>query len=208
VPNFMFMSLGENHTSGTTPGSYTPKAMVASNDLAVGKIVEAVTKSKVWSSFAIFIIEDDAQNGPDHVDSHRTAGLVISPFVKRRVVDSTMYSTVSMLRTVELLLGLPPMTQHDAAAPPMVTSFMAKPDLSGFTALTARIDLTTRNPAQGYGATVSAAMDFSDYDRVDEDALNRILWHSIKGANVPYPAPVRRALPTPFGMLRFPKEVE
>jgi YVTN family beta-propeller protein len=208
VPNFMFMSLGENHTSGTTPDAYTPKAQVASNDVAVGKIVEAISKSKVWSTFAIFIIEDDAQNGPDHVDSHRTAGLVISPYVKRKVVDSNMYSTVSMLRTVELLLGLPPMTQHDAAAPPMVNSFMAKPDLSGFTALPARIDLMTRNPAQGYGATASARMDFSDYDRIDEDALNRILWHSIKGVDVPYPAPMRRALPTPFGLFRFPKEGE
>jgi YVTN family beta-propeller protein len=206
VPNFMFMSLGENHTSGTAPGSYTPKAMVASNDLAVGKIVEAVTKSKLWNAFAIFIIEDDAQNGPDHVDSHRTAGLVISPFVKRKTVDSTMYSTMSMLRTVELLLGLPPMTQHDAAAPPMVNTFMANPDPATFTAVTARIDLMTKNAAQGYGAATSAAMDFSDYDRVDEDALNRILWHSIKGADVPYPAPVRRALPTPYGLLRFPSE--
>jgi Phosphoesterase family len=208
VPNLMFMSLGENHSSGTAPGSYTPKAMVASNDVAVGKIVEAITRSKVWGTFAIFIIEDDAQNGPDHVDSHRTAGLVISPFVRRKVVDSTMYSTVSMLRTVELLLGLPPMTQHDAAAPPMVNSFMAKPDLSGFTARPAAIDLMTKNPAQGYGATISAAMDFSDYDRVDEDALNRILWHSIKGVNVPYPAPVRRAVPTAFGVLGFHTEVE
>jgi len=128
---------------------------VASNDVAVGRIVEAVTKSKVWSSVAIFIIEDDAQNGPDHVDSHRTAGLVISPYVKRKFVDSTMYSTVSMLRTVELLLGLPPMTQHDAAAAPMVNSFMASPDLSGFTALPARIDLMSKNPAQGYGAAVT-----------------------------------------------------
>jgi YVTN family beta-propeller protein len=203
VPNLMFMSLGENHTSGTAPGAYAPKAQVASNDQAVGAIVEAVSKSTVWNSFAIFIIEDDAQNGPDHVDSHRTAGLVISPYVKRRVVDSSMYSTVSMLRTVELLLGLPPMTQHDAAAPPMVNSFMATPDRSGFTALPARIDLMTKNPAQGYGAISSARMDFRDYDRIDEDALNRILWHSIKGADVPYPAPMRRALPTPYGLFRF-----
>src|SRR5207247_11223825 len=130
------------------------------------KIVEAISKSKVWSTFAIFIIEDDAQNGPDHVDSHRTAGLVISPYVKRKVVDSTMYSTVSMLRTVELLLGLPPMPQHDAPAPPMVNSFMAKPDLSGFTALPARIDLMTRNPVQCYRATGSARMDLRDYDRI------------------------------------------
>jgi hypothetical protein len=205
VPNFMFMSLGENHTNGTTPGAYTPKAQVASNDVAVGKIVEAITRSRVWSTFAIFIIEDDAQNGPDHVDSHRTAGLVISPYVKRKVVDSSMYSTLSMLRTVELLLGLPPMTQHDAAAPPMVNSFTASPDLSGFTALPARIDLMTKNPPHGYGAIASARMDFSEYDRIDEDALNRILWHSIKGADVPYPAPVRRALPTRFGLFRFPK---
>jgi DNA-binding beta-propeller fold protein YncE len=204
VPNFMFMSLGENHTNGTTPGAYTPKAQVASNDVAVGKIVEAITKSKVWESFAIFIIEDDAQNGPDHVDSHRTAGLVISPYVKRHVVDSTMYSTVSMLRTAELLLGLPPMTQHDAAAPPMVNSFMATPDRSGFTAVRALTDLMTKNPPQGYGAVASARMDFREYDRVDEDALNRILWHSIKGVDVPYPVPVRRALPTTVGLLRFP----
>jgi YVTN family beta-propeller protein len=205
VPNFMFMALGENHTQGTTPGAFTPKAQVASNDVAVGKIVEAITKSQVWPEFAIFIIEDDAQNGPDHVDSHRTGGLVISPYVKRGVVDSDMYSTVSMLRTVELLLGLPPMTQHDAAAPPMVNSFMAKPDLSGFRALPAKIDLMTRNPPQGYGAAISARMDFSDYDRIDEDALNRVLWHSIKGVDVPYPAPMRRVLASRFGVLTFPK---
>src|SRR5262249_19991915 len=117
-----------------------------------------------------------------------------------------MYSTVSMLRTVELILGLPPMTQHDAAAPPMANSFMSKPDLSGFTAMPAKIDLVTKNPPQGYGAAASAPMDFSEYDRIDEDALNRILWHSIKGVDVQYPAPVRRALPTPYGLLRFPAE--
>ena len=206
VPNFMMMSLGENHTSGTAPGAYTPKAQVASNDVAVGKMVEAITRSKVWGKFAIFIIEDDAQNGPDHVDSHRTPGLVISPYVKRKVVDSSMYSTVSMLRTIELLLGLPPMTQHDAAAPPMVNSFMAKPDLTGFTAVASRIDLSSKNPAQGYGAALSANMDFSEYDRVDEDALNRILWHSIRGENTPYPAPTRRALPTPRGLFQFREE--
>ncbi|MEP6915759.1 MAG: hypothetical protein ABJC89_08930 [Acidobacteriota bacterium] len=140
------------------------------------------------------------------MDSHRTAGLVISPYVRRKVVDSSMYSTVSMLRTVELLLGLPPMTQHDAAAPPMVNTFMAAPDLSGFIALPARIDLMTRNAPQGYGAAQSARMDFRDYDRIDEDTLNRILWHSIKGVDVPYPAPMRRALPTPFGLLGFQRE--
>jgi hypothetical protein len=197
------MSLGENHTSGTAPGAYTPKASVASNDVAVGKIVEAISHSKAWSKFAIFIIEDDAQNGPDHVDSHRTAGLVISPYVKRKQVDSTMYSTVSMLRTIELLLGLPPMTQHDASATPMFNSFMAKPDLTPFTPVPARLDLMSKNPPHGYGAQESARMDFSEYDRIDEGTMNRILWHSIKGENVPMPAPVRRALPTRIGLLKF-----
>ena len=208
MPNFMMMSLGENHTSGTAPGAFTPKAQVASNDVAVGKMVEAISKSKSWSKFAIFIIEDDAQNGPDHVDSHRTTGLVISPYVKRKTVDSTMYSTVSMLRTIELLLGLPPMTQHDASATPMANSFMAKPDFTPFTATGARIDLMSKNAPHAYGAAESAKMDFSDYDRIDMDAMNRILWHSIKGENVPMPAPVRRALPTPFGLLRFPEADE
>ena len=125
--------------------------------------------------------------------------------MKRGFVDSEMQLTVSMLRTVELLLGLPPMTQHDAAAAPMVNSFMAKPDRSGFKALQAKIDLMTRNPPQGYGAAISAGMDFREYDRIDEDALNRILWQSIKGTDVPYPVPVRRVLATRFGVLTFPQ---
>jgi hypothetical protein len=111
---------------------------------------------------------------------------------------------MSMLRTIELLLGLPPMTQHDAAAPPMVNSFTSKPDLAGFTALPARIDVAAVNPPNAYGAAESSRMNFSEYDLIDEDALNRILWHSIKGANVPYPAPVRRSLPTALGLLGFP----
>jgi YVTN family beta-propeller protein len=204
VPNFMIMGLGEDHTQGTTPGAFTPKAQVASNDLAIGKIVEAVTKSKVWSKSAIFIIEDDAQNGPDHIDSHRTVGLVISPYIKRGTVDSTMYTTVSMLRTMELLLGMPPLTQHDAAATAMYNSFSATPDLTGYTARAAQIDVMSKNTANSYGAALAAKMDFSDYDRVDEQLLNRILWHSIKGENVPMPAPVRRALAFSGGLLRFP----
>jgi YVTN family beta-propeller protein len=207
VPNFMIMGLGEDHTQGTTPGAFTPKAQVASNDLAVGKIVEAVSKSKVWAKSAIFIIEDDAQNGPDHIDSHRTVGLVVSPYVKRGYVDSTMYTTVSMLRTMEMLLGMPPMTQHDAAATVMYNSFMAAPDPSGYTATGAQIDLMTKNTVNSFGAAIAARMDFSDYDRVDEQALNRILWHDIKGANVPMPAPVRSALALPRGLLTFPAAI-
>ncbi len=202
VPNFMVMGLGEDHTSGTAPGAFTPQASVASNDVAIGRIVEAVTKSKAWSSSAIFIIEDDAQNGPDHIDSHRTVGLVASPYIKRKTVDSTMYTTVSMLRTMELLLGLPPLTQHDAAATAMYNSFSNTADLSGYTALPAKIDLMTRNTSSSYGSAIAAKMDFSDYDRADEQTLNQILWHSIKGADVPMPAPVRRALLFPGGMAK------
>jgi hypothetical protein len=208
VPNFMVMSLGEDHTSGTAPNAFTPKASVASNDAALGKIVEAVTKSKVWSSSAIFIIEDDAQNGPDHVDSHRTVGLVISPYIKRKTVDSTMYTTVSMLRTMELLLGLPPLTQHDAAATAMYNSFGAKADLSGYTPLPETINLMSKNTSASYGSAIAAKMDFSDYDRVDEQTLNQILWHDIKGPNVPMPAPVRSALPVSGGLMGFTKPVD
>jgi YVTN family beta-propeller protein len=195
IPRLMVMSLGENHTRGTTPGAFTPKASVASNDLAVGKIVDAISHSSVWNQFAIFIIEDDAQNGPDHVDSHRTAGLVISPYTRRHAVDSTMYSTASMLRTIELILGLKPLTQYDAAATPMFESFIDRADLASFTALQPQIDINAKNVVTAYGARESARMDFSEYDRADFDALNRILWRSIKGAQAAVPAPVRRHVP-------------
>ncbi len=116
------MSLGEDHTSGTKPGTFTPQACVASNDVALGRLVDAVSRSKYWPKIAIFVIEDDAQNGPDHVDAHRTVGLVISPYVKRKSLDSTQYTTVSMIRTIELILGLEPLSQFDAAARPMFAS--------------------------------------------------------------------------------------
>ena len=194
VPRFMVMSLGEDHTSGTTPGRYTPKASVASNDQALGRIVDAISHSSLWSKFAIFVIEDDAQNGPDHVDAHRTAGLVISPYTRRGIVDSTMYSTCSYLHTMELILGLGPMSQYDAAATPLFASFTDKPNLAPYTALSPHIDITATNPTSAYGAQASAKLDWSAYDRADEQVLNRVLWHSIKGRNVPMPPPVRRAL--------------
>jgi hypothetical protein len=195
IPRLMVMSLGEDHTRGTTPGAFTPKAAVASNDLAVGKIVEAISHSSVWKEFAIFIIEDDAQNGPDHVDSHRTAGLVISPYTRRNHLDSTMYSTASMLRTMELILGLKPLTQYDAAATPMFESFTDTADLTPYALVQPKIDINAKNMATAYGARESARMDWSEYDRIDMDALNRILWHTIKGRQAPMPAPVRRHVP-------------
>jgi hypothetical protein len=194
LPRFIVMSLGEDHTSGTTPGTFTPQACVASNDLALGRLVEAVSQSKYWPETAIFVIEDDAQNGPDHVDAHRTVGLVISPYTKRRNVDSTQYATVSMIRTLELILGLPPLSQYDAAARPMFESFTDKADLTPYTHEKARIDLNAINAKTAYGAERSARMDFSDYDRVDDFELNEILWRSIKGKDAPLPPAVRRAI--------------
>jgi YVTN family beta-propeller protein len=194
MPRFIIMSLGEDHTTGTTPGTYTPQACVASNDLALGRLVEAVSHSRYWKETALFVIEDDAQNGPDHVDAHRTVGLVISPYTKRHSVDSTQYSTVSMIRTIELILGLPPLSQYDAAARPMYACFTDKPDLTPYTHEPARIDLEAKNTAKSYGASRSSRMDFSDYDRVDDFELNEILWRSIKGVDAPVPPTVRRAI--------------
>lgn len=192
LPNFMVMALSENHTNGTRPGSYTPVAMVASNDLAVGQIVERVSHSKYWPEMAIFIIEDDAQDGPDHIDAHRTAGLVIGPFVRREIVDSTMYTTSSMLRTMELLLGLPPMSQYDAAATPMYKVFGTAPDLTPFTHRDAEVDLNAKNTSRAWGAKASKKMDFDDVDLNPPFLLNEIIWRSVKGADSPMPLPVHR----------------
>jgi YVTN family beta-propeller protein len=191
-PQFMIMSLGENHTEGLAGGKYSPLAHVASNDLGLGKLVEAVSRSKFWAETAIFIIEDDAQNGPDHVDAHRTVGLVISPWVKRQALDSTMYTTASMIRTMELILGLPPMTQFDQLATPMYNSFTTQPDTAAIAAVGESVDLETRNPKGGPGDSASRKLDFSDFDRADPDELNRILWEALKPGKE-MPAPVRSA---------------
>src|SRR5438067_10419391 len=168
LPSLIIMSLGEDHTTGTTPGTFTPQACVACNDLALGQLVDAVSKSKYWKETAIFVIEDDAQNGPDHVDAHRTVGLVISPYTRRGHVDSTQYSTVSMVRTIELILGLPPLSQYDAAARPMYASFTARPDLTPYRHEPARIDLNEVNAPTAYGAERSLKMDFDEYDRIGD----------------------------------------
>jgi YVTN family beta-propeller protein len=194
LPQFLVMHLGEDHCEGTRPGRPTPQACVANNDLALGQLVEAVSKSKYWPQTAIFVIEDDAQDGPDHVDSHRTVGLVISPYVKRGAVDSNQYSTVSMLRTMELILGLPPLSQYDAAARPMFACFTDKPDLTPYKHQPARTDVNAKNAKDAYGAERSRKMDFSDFDKIDDAELNEILWHAVKGKDVPLPPTVRRAI--------------
>ncbi len=193
LANFMIMSLGEDHTSGTRPGSFTPEASVASNDQAIGKIVAAASKSKFWNSMALFFIEDDAQNGPDHIDAHRTFGLVVSPWVKEHKVDSTLYSQVSMVRTIELLLGLPPMTQYDAAAQPMFGLFTKKPKDQPFSLIPAETDLYAKNTPATPGAEASMKMDFTEYDRAPEDELNRVLWAEAR-PGLPYPGTHRTFL--------------
>jgi YVTN family beta-propeller protein len=194
LPKFIVMSLGEDHTTGTSAGTFTPQACVASNDLALGRMVEAISQSKYWPETAIFVIEDDAQNGPDHVDAHRTVGLVISPFARRNHLDSTQYGTVSMIRTMELILGLKPLSQYDAAANPMFGCFENKADVTPYVHEKARIDLNARNTKLAYGAERSGKMDFSEYDKIDDFELNEILWRAIKGKDAPIPPAVRRAI--------------
>ena len=194
IPRFIVMSLGEDHTSGTTVGAFTPEACVASNDLALGRIVEHISNGPLWKETAIFVIEDDAQNGPDHVDAQRTAGLVISPYTKRKAIDSTLYTTVSLIRTMELILGLSPLSQYDAAARPMFNSFTNQADTAAYKHEPAQIDLNATNTKLAYGADRSNKMDFSEYDKIDDFELNEILWYAVMGENAPEPPAVRRAI--------------
>lgn len=195
LPNLIVMSMLEDHTMGTLPGWYTPQAMVANNDFAIGQLVDAVSHSRYWPNTAIFIIEDDAQDGADHVDARRTVGLVISPYVKRGIVDSNLYSTSSMLRSIELLLGLPPMSQYDASAMPMYASFGVGPISTPFNAIKPLIDVNAKNTEGSYGAKQSSKMDFGDVDHAPMYALNEIIWKSIKGRDSVMPPPVHRFRP-------------
>jgi YVTN family beta-propeller protein len=188
MPTMQFVRLPQDHTRGTTPGAATPKAMVADNDLAVGRLVDLVSHSKFWKDTAIFIVEDDAQAGPDHVDAHRTEALVISPYTQHHAVDSTFYSTVSMLRTMELFAGVQPLTQFDAAAIPMLNAFRGEPDQQPYTAKVPTQSLTETNSTSAPMAAQSAQMDFSDADRANDQQLNQAIWQSVKGAGSRMPA--------------------
>ena len=191
LPRLNIIRLGNDHTYGTRPGMPTPRSMVAENDVALGRLVEAISRSRFWNESAIFVLEDDAQNGPDHVDSHRSPAFVISPFTKRGAVDSTLYTTSGMLRTMELILGLPPMSQYDAAAAPMYNAFQTTPVATAYTALPARVPLDEKNAANAWGAEASLAMNFTEADMTPEYELNEILWKSVRGADSPMPPPVR-----------------
>jgi hypothetical protein len=145
LPRLSIIRLPRDHTMATRPGSGTPRAMIAENDQAVGRLVEAISRSRFWKESAIFIVEDDAQNGPDHVDAHRSVLLVASPWTRRGAVDSTLYTTAGMLRTMELILGLPPMSQYDAAATPLYAAFQAKPNAAPYQRKEARVPLDEMN---------------------------------------------------------------
>jgi len=193
MPRLQILRLPNDHTAGTVTNKSTPTACVADNDLAFGMLVEAVSRSKFWPQTAIFVVEDDAQNGPDHVDAHRSIAYVISPYTRRGRVDSTMYSTTSMLRTIELVLGLKPMSQFDALARPMFNSFQSAPDLRPYTALPARVDLNEKNLKIAWGSELSRKMDFTREDAADDLLLNEIIWRSVRGASQPPPPPQRAA---------------
>ena len=193
MPRLQIVRLPNDHTSGATPGKPTPTAFMAENDLALGRVVEAVSRSRFWASTAIFVVEDDAQNGSDHVDAHRTIAFVISPWARHGAVDSTLYSTSSMLRTIELILGLEPMSQFDAAAVPMIRSFARTPVADPYRCLPANVPLDERNLADAWGAEASLAMDFSVEDAADDLLLNEIVWRSVRGADCPMPPPRRAA---------------
>ncbi len=194
LPNLLVVYLPNNHTNGLLPGSRTPAAMVADNDLAVGKICQAVSQSRFWKDTCVFITEDDPQDGFDHVDGHRSPCLVVSAYTKRNAVISNFYNQTSVLHTIELMLGLPPMNQLDALAPAMNECFRNKADLRPYVLVPKRVDLEDRNPAKAAlsaraaeMAELSMGLRLDEPDEADEDTLNRILWFAAKPAT-PYPA--------------------
>ena len=189
LPQLMIVLMPDNHTYGTTAGRRTPKSYVANNDLGVGLLVEGVSHSKNWNDTAIFVLEDDAQDGPDHVDCHRIPALVISPYTRRHFVDHAMYNTVSMLRTIELILGMPPMTQFDANAQPMFTSFTEMPDLTPYDRRLNTYSLDEKNPDDAIGAAESASWNWKLPDSTPPLRHNELIWKSIKGADSKMPAP-------------------
>jgi hypothetical protein len=194
-PQLTIVCLPNDHTSGTSEGFPTPAAHAADNDLAFGRIVEALSHSPFWREMAVFAIEDDPQGGWDHVSGYRTTAYVASPYAKRGAVVSTQYNTTSLLRTLEQILGLPPMNQFDASAVPMWDAFTDTPDFTPFVAVPANIPLDQMNPkAQALAdpvarrdALASARMNFREVDKAPEDALNRVLWRAMKGTREPYP---------------------
>jgi YVTN family beta-propeller protein len=193
LPQLNTLHIINDHTEGLSKGRPTPFAHVADNDLAIGMFVDYLSNSPVWKESVVFIVEDDAQNGPDHVDAHRTTAYVAGGYVKRHYVDHTMYSTTSMLRTIELILGIPPMTQYDAAATPMWRCFTNVPDTTGFTVRPLQIDINEKNTVENAWQRKSETFDFSKEDRVPDLEFTEVIWKAVKGENAVVPPPKRAA---------------
>ncbi|AEE47978.1 bifunctional YncE family protein/alkaline phosphatase family protein [Haliscomenobacter hydrossis] len=198
VPRMNFVRFGNDHTAGARVGVPSPAAMVADNDLAVGRFVEHLSKSKIWKESAVFVVEDDAQNGPDHVDAHRSPCLVISPYTKRKHIEHSMYSTSSVLRTMELILGLTPMSQYDAAAKPMYACFTRTPDYAPYEAKANQISLTARNTIDDYWSKLSYQFNLEKEDRAPDMAFTEVIWKAVRGRNAVVPAPRRSAFVIPI----------
>ena len=192
-PSLVVLRLPNDHTSGTLAGKRTPRAYMADNDLALGQVIEGLSRSSFWSSMAVFVVEDDAQNGPDHVDAHRSVGLLAGPHVRRGAVVHTMYSTCSMLRTIELLLGLAPLSQFDAAARPMYDCFQATSDARPYELRPVTWPRDELNSETAFGRERSATFDFSREDAADDRDLMEVVWKAIRGADSAMPAPRRAA---------------
>lgn len=193
VPQFNSIRFGNDHTEGLRVGRPTPKAHAADNDLAVGMFVDYLSHSPIWNESLVIVLEDDAQNGPDHVDAHRSTTYIAGGFVKQGFVDHTMYSTSSALRTIELILGLPPMSQYDAAAEPMWRCFNKTAEHPPFNSVPNLVDLNLKNTRETAMSRLSETFDFTKEDRVPDDQFNKVIWAAIKGFDSSCPAPVHAA---------------
>jgi DNA-binding beta-propeller fold protein YncE len=193
LPRLNTLRFINDHTEGLNKGRPTPRAHVADNDLAVGMFVDYLSHSSIWNESAVFIVEDDAQNGPDHVDAHRSTAYLAGGFVKEGFVDHTMYSTASMLHTMELILGLPPMSQYDAAAEPMWRCFDSIPKHKPFRVKPHQIDLNEINKNTSKYADLSQQLDFSKEDEAPDGLFNEIIWKAVKGIDSKCPATVHAA---------------
>ncbi|WP_428329849.1 bifunctional YncE family protein/alkaline phosphatase family protein [Mucilaginibacter sp.] len=193
VPQFNTIRICNDHTSGQHKGAISPIAAVGDNDLAIGRFIEHLSKSAAWKESVVFILEDDAQNGPDHVDAHRSPVLIAGPYVKRNAVIHDMYSTSGVLRTIELILDLPPMSQYDAAAVPLYECFTNKPDFSPYVAKAAQVNLEQRNIAVNESSKRSQSFNLAKEDAVPDLILNEVIWKYVKGESAVMPAPKRSA---------------
>lgn len=193
LPQLSTLRIINDHTEGLSLNRPTPFAHCADNDLAVGMFVDYLSKSPVWKESVVFVLEDDAQDGPDHVDAHRSTAYIAGAYVKRNFIDHTMYSTTSVLRTIELILGIPPMSQYDAAATPMWRCFQPTANLTAFNAKPLQWDINEKNTQQNAWQRLSETFDFTKEDRAPDDAFSEVIWKAVKGINSPMPAPRRAA---------------